>query len=61
MYFLGKCVTRRPHFVMEAAMRSYSKIKDVHVDTYPRYRLGRWEQVREHWRSHPGQRDLFPF
>jgi hypothetical protein len=45
----------------EAAMRSYSKIKDVHVDAYPRYRLGRWEHVREHWRSHPGQRDLFPF
>lgn len=29
--------------------------KDVHVDAYWRRRLGREEQVREHWRSHPRQ------
>lgn len=28
--------------------------KAVHVNGYMRYRLGRWEFVREHCRSYPG-------
>jgi len=34
-------------------------IKNVHVNSYPRFRLGKWEDVCEHWRSHPGQLSLF--
>ncbi|TCT20800.1 hypothetical protein EDC35_105244 [Thiobaca trueperi] len=38
---------------------AYSNDKPVHVSTYVRYRFGRWESVREHWRSYPGQLSLF--
>lgn len=34
--------------------------KVVHVCHYVRYRLGRYEHVREHWRSLPRQL-LLPF
>jgi hypothetical protein len=30
------------------------------VIAYRRFRLGKWESVRQHWRSHPGQLELFP-
>jgi hypothetical protein len=33
--------------------------KDVHVCAYVRRRLNRLEHVRQHWRSHPGQLNLF--
>jgi len=36
-----------------------SKVKSVYVCAYPRFRFGRWESVRQHWRSHPGQMTLF--
>lgn len=39
----------------------YTKIKDVFVRAYLRFRLGKWESVRQHFRSHPGQLELFPF
>ncbi len=42
-------------------MGTLTKIKTVHVTSYPRFRLGRWEQVCEHWRSAPGQMELFDF
>ena len=31
------------------------KKKSVHVNAYPRFRLGKWESVCQHWRSLPGQ------
>lgn len=37
----------------------YPKIKDVFVTAYTRFRLGKLESVCQHWRSHPGQLDLF--
>lgn len=40
---------------------SYSKIKSVFVHAYDRFRFGKWEHVRQHWRSHPGQLELFHF
>lgn len=33
----------------------YDRVKSVFVNAYPRFRLNRWEFVREHWRSPPGQ------
>lgn len=42
-------------------MRRYTKIKSVFVRAYHRFRFGRWESVCQHWRSHPGQLELFPF
>jgi hypothetical protein len=36
----------------------YSKIKSVFVTAYRRFRLGKWEDVCQHWRSHPGQFDF---
>jgi hypothetical protein len=36
-----------------------SEPKAVHVCAYTRTRNGRLEHVREHWRSWPGQLDLF--
>jgi hypothetical protein len=33
--------------------------KAVHVRDYVRFRFNRWERVREHCRSYPGQGDLF--
>jgi hypothetical protein len=44
----------------EEAMR-FTKIKDVFVRAYRRFRLGKWEDVCQHFRSHPGQLELFPF
>lgn len=38
---------------------SYRKLKSVFVHAYPRYRLGRWESVCQHWRSNPDQLSLF--
>lgn len=37
----------------------YAKIKSVYVRRYSRFRLGKWESVCQHWRSHPGQLELF--
>lgn len=31
----------------------------VHVRSYFRFRFGKWETVREHWRSYPYQLVLF--
>jgi|GEM_PF-602492 len=33
--------------------------KSVFVNAYTRFRLGQWEDVCAHWRSHPGQLTLF--
>jgi hypothetical protein len=33
----------------------YKKVKSVFVHAYPRFRLGKWENVCQHWRSAPGQ------
>lgn len=30
---------------------TYAKRKTVHVNAYPRFRLGKWESVCQHWRS----------
>lgn len=40
-------------------MRTYFKRKSVYVRAYLRRRHGRWEHVCQHWRSHPGQLQLF--
>ena len=37
----------------------YPKIKDVFVTAYTRTRFGKLESVCQHWRSHPGQLELF--
>lgn len=51
-------------FRFEARRRSMTdfieRVKDVFVRAYRRVRLGRPEQVRQHWRSHPRQL-TFPF
>lgn len=36
-------------------------LRSVHVNSYPRYRYGRWESVCEHWRSPPGMQLVFEF
>ncbi len=36
----------------------YSKIKSVFVNAYRRFRFGKWEDVCQHWRSHPDQMDF---
>ena len=36
-----------------------SKLKSVFVHAYRRFRLGQWEDVCQHWRSHPDQLPLF--
>lgn len=36
------------------------KVRDVFVRAYRRFRFGKWEDVCQHWRSHPGQLELFP-
>ena len=40
-------------------MRVLIKMKTVFVTAYTRFRLGRIEHVCQHWRSHPGQLNLF--
>lgn len=36
----------------------YQRFKGVFVRAYVRFRLGRLENVCQHWRSHPGQLTL---
>lgn len=36
-------------------MCAYRRLKGVFVNAYDRFRLGRWEHVCQHYRSHPGQ------
>jgi hypothetical protein len=38
---------------------AYTRWKNVFVRAYSRFRFGRQEQVCQHWRSHPGQMELF--
>ncbi len=38
---------------------AYIRLKSVFVRAYTRLRCGRRESVCEHWRSHPGQLELF--
>lgn len=38
---------------------AYTRWKNVFVRAYVRSRLGRRESVCQHWRSHPGQMELF--
>lgn len=38
---------------------AYYKPKSVFVRAYVRLRYGKIEDVRQHWRSHPGQLVLF--
>ncbi len=38
----------------------YRPIKDVFVRAYTRFRFGKQEDVCQHFRSHPGQLELFP-
>lgn len=38
---------------------AYARWKNVFVRAYVRFRLGRRELVCQHWRSHPGQMELF--
>lgn len=37
----------------------FSKPKTVFVRAYNRWRFGRTENVRQHWRSNPDQLSLF--
>lgn len=38
---------------------AYVRWKSVFVRAYVRFRYGRREQVCQHWRSNPGQMQLF--
>jgi hypothetical protein len=38
---------------------TFTRRKSVFVRAYHRFRFGCWEVVRQHWRSHPGQMELF--
>lgn len=40
-------------------MYAYLRNKGVFVRAYVRFRLGRLENVCQHWRSYPGQLSLF--
>ncbi len=40
-------------------MSALFKAKSVFVRAYVRFRFGRRENVCQHWRSHPGQMELF--
>lgn len=40
-------------------MRTFFKVRSVFVRAYVRFRRGRVEHVCQHWRSHPGQLELF--
>lgn len=40
-------------------MYAKHSIKNVFVRAYIRFRYGRLENVCQHWRSHPGQLELF--
>ena len=42
------------YFTERAAMR-YQQVRSVFVTAYRRFRLGRWEDVTQHWRSLPDQ------
>jgi hypothetical protein len=37
----------------------YRRLRSVFVRAYTRFRFGKWEDVCQHWRSHPGQLELF--
>lgn len=39
--------------------RAYSKFRNVFVRAYVRFRFGKFENVCQHWRSYPGQLELF--
>lgn len=38
---------------------TYARLKSVFVRAYCRVRFGHREFVTQHWRSHPGQMELF--
>jgi hypothetical protein len=38
---------------------AYTRWKNVFVRAYFRFRFGRKEHVCQHWRSNPGQMELF--
>lgn len=38
---------------------AYSRLRSVFVRAYTRFRLGKLENVCQHFRSHPGQLELF--
>ncbi len=38
---------------------AHHRLKSVFVNPYVRFRFGRLENVRQHWRSHPNQLTLF--
>lgn len=40
-------------------MYHINRLKTVFVRAYLRFRFGRIESVVSHWRSHPGQLELF--
>ncbi len=40
-------------------MGRLSEMGSVFVRAYTRFRFGRTEHVCQHWRSHPGQLNLF--
>ena len=39
--------------------RIYSRVRNVFVRSYVRSRFGKLENVCQHWRSYPGQLELF--
>lgn len=38
---------------------AFIRRRSVFVRAYTRFRFGARESVRQHWRSHPGQLELF--
>lgn len=45
--------------ILQGGHMAYLQKKSVFVRQYTRFRLGKWEQVCQHWRSHPHQLALF--
>lgn len=50
---------QNPLNLHEELAMAYNRWRSVFVRTYTRRRFGRRESVCQHWRSHPGQMQLF--
>ena len=54
-----KGLRENPSTLLRGVGMAYTRWKSVFVRTYVRFRFGRREHVCQHWRSHPGQMELF--
>ena len=52
-------IRENPSILRKGVGMAYAHWKSVFVRAYARFRFGRREHVCQHWRSHPGQMELF--